>query len=48
MGAAIGCAMIGMIAAKANSPVGFPYFQHYLLCCSSDLAHRAAVRLDVG
>ena len=48
MGAATGCAMIGMIAAKANSPVGFPYFQHYLLCCSSDLAHRAAVRLDVG
>ncbi len=48
MGAATGCAMIGMIAAKANSPVGFSYFQHYLLCCSSDLAHRAAVRLDVG
>jgi len=48
MGAAMGCAMIGMIAAKANSPVGFSHFQHYLLCCSSDLAHRAAIRLDIG
>ncbi len=47
MGAAMGCAMIGMIAAKANSSVGFSHFQHYLLCCSSDLAHRAAVRLDI-
>lgn len=47
MGAATGCAIIGMIAAKASSPVGFSYFQHYLLCCSSDLAHRAAVRLDI-
>ena len=44
----MGCAMIGMIAAKATSPVGFPHFQHYLLCCSSDQAHRAAVRLNVG
>ncbi|VAW90086.1 hypothetical protein MNBD_GAMMA17-1622 [hydrothermal vent metagenome] len=48
MGAATGCAMIGMIAAKAAAPVGFPHFQHYLLCCSSDQPHRAAVRLDVG
>jgi len=47
MGAATGCAMIGMIAAKANSSVGFSHFQHYLLCCSSDQAHRAAVRLNV-
>ena len=48
IGAAMGCAMIGMIAAKVASPVGFPHFQHYLLCCSSDLAHRSAVRLDIG
>jgi len=48
MGAATGCAMIGMIVAKATSPVGFSHFQHYLLCCSSDQAHRAVVRLDIG
>jgi len=48
MGAATGCAMIGMIVAKATSPVGFSHFQHYLLCCSSDQAYRAAIRLDVG
>jgi len=45
MGAAIGCTLIGMIAAAAQNRVTF---RHYLLCCSSDLAHRAAVRLDIG
>ena len=44
MGAATGCALIGMIAAAAQRRVSF---HHYLLCCSSDLAHRAAVRLDI-
>ncbi|VAW88950.1 hypothetical protein MNBD_GAMMA17-1958 [hydrothermal vent metagenome] len=45
MGAAIGCTLIGMIATAAQTRVRF---RHYLLCCSSDLSHRAAVRLDIG
>ncbi len=45
LGAAIGCTLIGMIAATAKNPVNF---RHYLLYCSSDQAHRAALRLDIG
>jgi len=45
MGAATGCALIGMIAAAAQRRVTF---RRYLLCCSSDLEHRAAVCLDIG
>jgi hypothetical protein len=43
IGAAMGCTLIGIISAAARPP-----FQHYLLCCSSDLAHRAAIRLSIG
>jgi 3-oxoacyl-[acyl-carrier-protein] synthase-1 len=45
IGAAIGCALIGIIAAAVPWQ---PRYRHHLVCCASDLAHRAAVRVDVG
>ena len=44
IGAAIGCALIGMIAAAAPWQ---PRLHHHLVCCASDREHRAAVRVDV-
>jgi 3-oxoacyl-[acyl-carrier-protein] synthase-1 len=43
-GAAVGCALIGMIAAAVPWQ---PDLHHHLVCCASDLAHRAAVRVDI-
>jgi 3-oxoacyl-[acyl-carrier-protein] synthase-1 len=44
VGAAIGCALVGMIAVAAPWQ---PNLRHHLVCCASDLAHRAALRVDI-
>lgn len=44
IGAAIGCALIGMIAAAAPWQ---PRLRHHLVCCASDREHRAAIRVDI-
>lgn len=44
LGAAIGCTLIGMIAAAVPWQ---PRLRHHLVCCASDREHRAAVRVDI-
>lgn len=45
MGAAMGGALIGLIVANAAKK---SHGTHHLVCCSSDLSHRAALRVDVN
>lgn len=44
MGAAISCALIGLTGAAAQRT---RKSSHHLVCCSSELSHRGAIRLDV-
>lgn len=44
MGAAMGCTLIALVAMEATRSVAN---RHHLLCCSSDLSHRAALRIDI-
>ena len=45
MGAAMGCALLAMVAEGAAKN---HKNKHHLLCCSSDLLHRAALRVDIS
>jgi 3-oxoacyl-[acyl-carrier-protein] synthase-1 len=45
LGAAAGVVLIGMIAAAVPWK---PKLRHHLVFCASDLAHRAALRVDIG
>lgn len=44
MGAAIACALIGLVATNASHSLRG---SRHLICCSSDLADRAALRLGI-
>jgi len=44
MGAAMGCALVALIGAAAQRN---KKSSHHLVCCSSDLSHRSALRVDV-
>lgn len=44
MGAAVACALIGLVAINAGQN---PRSCRHLLCCSSELAERAALRLEI-
>ena len=44
MGAAMGSALLGLIFSNASKK---SQGTHHLVCCSSDLSHRAALRVDI-